>query len=48
MPDCVLNSCSIMTSGACEIAFPGQTDLVFGVAPLFSISATELNPLGYT
>ena len=37
-----------MKSGACGTALTGQTDIVIGVAPLFSISATELNPLGYT
>ena len=27
---------------------PAQTDLVFGAAPTFSITATELNPSGYS
>ena len=36
-----------MTSGACTTPLPAQTDLVLGTSP-FSISASELNPLGYT
>ena len=46
MADCVLDSCKLMTAGACGTAFPVQNDLIIGVTP-FSISGTELNPLGY-
>ena len=46
MADCLVDSCNLMTSGACGTALPVQNDLVLGISP-FSISATELNPLGY-
>ena len=36
-----------MTAGACGTNLQAQSDLVLGEAP-FSISATELNPLGYS
>ena len=36
-----------MTGGTCGSALPNQSDLVLEVDP-FSISATELNPLGYS
>ena len=45
--DCFIDSCSIRTGGACGTPLVAQTDIVLGATP-FSITATELNPLGYS
>ena len=47
MPDCVLNSCSIMTAGNCGTPLPAQSDVTLGANP-YSIGATELNSAGYS
>ena len=41
---CVLNSCQLMTAGACGTPLPPQTDIVLGPSPTFSITASELIP----
>ena len=43
----MLESCKLMTAGACGTNLPAQTDIVLGAAP-YSITATELNPVGYS
>ena len=45
---CVLNSCKLMTAGACGTSLLPQTDIVLGLAPTFSITANELIPVGYS
>ena len=45
--DCVLDSCFMMKGGDCETDLPATTDILLGVKP-FSITATELNPSGYS
>ena len=45
---CVLNSCNLMTAGACGTPLPTLTDIVLGPSPNFSITASELIPTGYS
>ena len=45
--NCVLDSCRLSTGGACGTAL-AQSDLVLKVTAPFSMTATELNPLGYS
>ena len=44
--DCPLSSCSVFDSG-CSVAL-GSTDVSLGSTPTFSLTASEVNPLGYT
>ena len=37
-----------MTGGACGTDLPSQTDIVIGPSPTFSITASELIPIGYS
>ena len=45
--ECLINSCSIKTGGACGTALPGQTDIVLGTTP-YSLTANEQNLAGYS
>ena len=45
--DCVLSNCFLKKQG-CIDALAAQTNVQLGAPPTFAITATELNPFGYS